>query len=427
MSEKRCNTCHAKSITDDKYCMFCGTEFSKIEDRGKAQTRFNIDKFFLVTKIIVGILICVIGIIMELEVQTIIYGAIGIELFINYIQVIINEKIRNRPQLNSKVYKQAKNENNDKHKLVKIVLIVVPIFILLISVMGYFNTVSTPDNRKKERYEFEIEPGYGFVSPISVLEMTGRMNKAISSVTEDYENLVVEDNYSQFFVEVDIYTTDDFRDAEETFRKLVDVLYTSDKYYSYIQDFQVHFYHNDQYVYSTRILNIFLIEEVSLNNDGTFYDAKSNTIVFFKTLEDKNFSFSDKRFNENNLDSKSENYIKAFNKWYQNFDQVLSRTYDAFDIVEIRFTNRGINPEMTELVNLGYKINDLKNQCKELNKLKPDFYHEVYYQYSQKGCQYYVRAFEINLDGLNNRSIERIQYSYIANNVGYSYIYWIYR
>ncbi|MDP3445404.1 MAG: hypothetical protein Q8T08_21305, partial [Ignavibacteria bacterium] len=243
--------------------MYCGEEFGKIENKSKVQSRFNINKFFLFIKIIVGILICVIGIILEAEVDFLIYVTIGIELIINYIHVVTKEKIRSRSQLDLEVSKHTKNENNDKHKTVKTVTIVISLFVILISVMGYFNTVSTPDSVKKEKYEFEIEPGYGFVSPISVLEMTSRMNKAISSVTEDYANLVVEDNYAQFFIEMDIHTTDDFRDAADTFRKLVDVLYTSDKYYSYIQDFQVHFYHNDQYVYSARILNIFLKEEVS--------------------------------------------------------------------------------------------------------------------------------------------------------------------
>ncbi len=76
--------------------------------------------------------------------------------------------------------------------------------------------------------------------------------------------------------------------------------------------------------------------------------------------------------------------------------------------------------------NLENRIKDLNNQCKELNRIKPDFYHEAFYNYSQKGCYFYIKSFELNLDGLKKLSQERIEYSYIANNAGYTYIYGIY-
>lgn len=420
MKKVKCKNCHTISYTDDKYCMFCGTEFDNYEVQKPSNIKITINTFFSMIKIIAVILICAIGIVKEIELLVLIYVTIFIELFIYYLEIVVRERKRKNQRLQVKVSKKV---DSHKSRVRRMVIMTTLIFVSLTIVIGYLNTIELPDTRKKERYEFEIEPGYGFVSPISVLEMTSRMNKAISSVTEDYTNLEVVDFYSQFSVSVDINITDDFRDAEYLFRELVDVLYTTDKYYSYLIDFQVHFYHNNEHFYSTRILNIFLTEEVSLNNDGTFYDVKSNTIVFFKTLEDKNFSFEDKKYDENNLDLITKSYVKSFNKWYQNFQQALFKVDDAIGIVNIRFMNRDINPEKTDLLNLEVKINDLNNQCNELKKLEPDFYHVVEYQYSLKGCEYYVRAYMTNLDGLNNRSVKRVEYSYIANNIGYMYIY----
>lgn len=403
--------------------MFCGTEFDNIDNQKPSNTLFTKDTLFLIIKILVVIIICVIGFLNEIDIQVLVYATIFIELFIHYLQFFVFKEKGHKLHIESK---NSKKVDSHKSRVRRMIIVTTLLFFSMTLVMGYLNTIKLPETRKKERYEFEIEPGYEYVSYISALEMTSRMNKAISSVTDSYENLKVVENYYQFYVTVDIQTTDNFRDAEETFRKLIDVLYTSDKYYSYLTEFQVNFYHNDQYVHRANIMNMFLINEVSLNNDATFYDVKSNTIVFFKTLDNQNFTFIDKKYDENNLDFASESYIKSFKKWYQDFDRILFKTYDAFDIVELRFMNRGIKPEMTELVNLGFKINDLKNHCDELNQLKPDFYHEVYYQYSQKGCQYYVKAFEISLDGLRNYSVERIEYSYSSNNIGYSYLYKIY-
>jgi len=423
MKQVRCKNCHAISYIDDKYCMFCGTEFSKAEDQVKSQTPFSFDKLFLTIKIIVGILICVIGFVEEVDIQVLIYATMFIELFIHYLQIVVRERMRDKPRLQTKVSKRV---DDNKSRVRRMVIMTTLIFVSLTVVIGYLNTIELPDTRNKGQYEFEIEPGYGFVSPISVLEMTSRINNVISSVTEDYENLVLVDNYTQFNVNVDINTTDNFRDAEDIFRKLVDVIYTSDKYYSYLTDFHVHFYHNDEYVYSARILNMFLIEEISLDNDGTFYDVKSNTTVLFKTLIDKKFTFNNKLFNEFSLNSSSEKYKEAHDEWYLNLADILSRTYNAFDLVNIRFINRGINPEKVNIVNLENRINDLKKQCKELDRIEPDFYHEAFYNYSQKGCYFYIKSFELNLDGLENLSKERIEYSYTANNVGYTYIYGIY-
>jgi len=403
--------------------MFCGTEFDNIDNQKPSNTLFTKDTYFLIIKIIVVILICVIGFFYEIDIQVLIFATIFIEFFIHYLQFFVFKEKRHKLQIKSK---SSKKVDSHKARIRRMIIVTTLLFLSMTLVMGYLNTIELPETRKKERYEFEIEPGYGNVSYISALEMTSRMNKAISSVTENYENLNIVENYYQFYVAVDIHTSDNFKDAVDIFRKLVDVMYTSDKYYSYLTEFQVNFYHNDQYFYTANILNMFLIDEVSLDNDATFYDVRSNTTVFFKTLDNQNFTFIDKKYDENNLDTTSENYIRSFNKWYQDFDRILYKTYDAFDIVELRFMNRGIKPEMTELVNLGFKINDLKNHCDELKQLKPDFYHEVYYQYSQKGCQYYVKAFDISLDGLRNYSVERIEYSYISNNVGYSYLYRIY-
>jgi len=403
--------------------MFCGTEFDKNEEQRLSSFQFTIDTFFLVVKITTVILICIIGFLKEIELQVLIYATMFIELFIYYLERVVRERKRKAPQLQTNISKKV---DDHKSRVRRMIVMTTLIFVSLTIVIGYLNTIELPDSRKKERYEFEIEPGYGFVSPISILEMTSRMNKAISSVTEDYVNLEVVDNYYQFFVNVDIKTTNDFRDAEDTFRKLVDVLYTTDKYYSYLTDFHVHFYHNDDYVYSARILNIFLTEEISLDNDGTFYDVKSNTTVLFKILLDKKFTFNNKLFNEFNLNSSSEKYKEEHNEWYLSFVDTLSRTYNAFDLVNLRFINRGINPEKINIENLENRIKDLNNQCKELNRIKPDFYHEAFYNYSQKGCYFYIKSFELNLDGLKKLSQERIEYSYTANNAGYSYIYGIY-
>ena len=423
MKRVRCNNCHTISYTDDKYCMFCGTEFDKNLERKPSNIMFTMDSFFLVIKIIAVILICVIGFVKEVELQVLIYVTMFIELFIYYLEMVVRERKRNKPRLETKITKKV---DDHKSRVRRMVVTTTLIFVSLTIVIGYLNTIELPDTRNKDGYEFEIEPGYGFVSPISVLEMTSRINNVISSVTEDYDNLVLVENYTQFNVNVDINTTDNFRDAEDTFRKLVDVLYTSDKYYSYLTDFHVHFYHNDEYVYSARILNIFLTEEISLDNDGTFYDVKSNTTVLFKTLLDNKFTFNNKLFNEFNLNSSSEKYKEEHDEWYLNFADTLSRTYNAFDLVNLRFINRGINPEKINIENLENRIKDLNNQCKELNRIKPDFYHEAFYNYSQKGCYFYIKSFKLNLDGLKKLSQERIEYSYIANNAGYTYIYGIY-
>jgi len=99
----------------------------------------------------------------------------------------------------------------------------------------------------------------------------------------------------------------------------------------------------------------------------------------------------------------------------------MTEIYDEYDIVSNQFIEDGIEPTLETIRKLDYLKQQLTNRCDTFDELEADHIYESFHQYFSRGCRFYVRAYDITLDGLKNKSIDRIEYGYLDFNIGYDY------
>ena len=408
MSEKRCKNCNAILHDDENYCLFCGTKqeestpiIQTIEDDTKIEKPTHNPKFLRI------VLFVVLGII-ALFLQS--------NLF-NIIAIIISLKLYNDQNKNSLKNTQTKATFSQK-ALTIIVVIVCFVFGLL--GINMFNIDKTVEDIPEE-YTYEIEPGYEYIEPITIDDMTKRLEVQISKVTDSFEYLTLDEFDNQFIVNFDITNVSDRKEAIRVFKQIVNNLRFSEMNYPYIKDLNVHYYSNGEYLYSARFYNLYLKGMNSIETDGVFYDYQSNVSVLFETLGD-GYEFPETTIDyDQPLPESAEKYLVDYEEWYGDFDVLSQEIYDEFDTVSNRFIEEGIEPTQDEIKNLDYLIRQFSYRCKTFDQIETDVYYEVFHQYFSRGCQYYVRAYKNNLDGLMHLSIDRIKYSYLDYNIAYDY------
>jgi len=408
MLEKRCKNCNAILHDDENYCLFCGTKqeettpiIQTVEDDTKIKNPKYNPKFLMI------VLFVVMGII-AVFLQS--------NLF-NIIAIIISLKLYKDQNKNN-----LKNTQTKATFAQKILTIVVVILFFVFGLIGV-NMVNMDKMVEDlpEEYTYEIEAGYEYIEPISVDDMTKRLEVQILKVTDAYEYLTLDVLDDQFIVNFDITNISDRKEAIRVFKQIVNNLRFSELNYPYVKDLNVHYYSNGEYLYSARFYNLYLKGMNSIESDGVFYDYQSNVSVLFETLGD-GYEFPETFIDyDQPLPESAEKYLVDYDEWYGDFDVLSQEIYDEFDTVSNRFIEEGVEPTQDEIKNLDYLIRQFSYRCTTFDQIETDVYYEVFHQYFSRGCQYYVRAYKNNLDGLMHLSVDRIEYSYLDYNIAYDY------
>lgn len=408
MNEKRCKNCNAILHDDENYCLFCGTKQEEItpiiqtvEDDTKIKKPTHNPKFLRI------VFFVVLGII-ALFLQS--------NLF-NIIAIIISLKLYNDQNKNNLKNTQTKATFTQKALTIGVVILFFVFGLIGVNMFNIDNTVE----EIPEEYTYEIEPGYEYIEPITVDDMTKRLEVQIRKVTDSFEYLTLDEFDDQFIVNFDITNVSDRKEAIRVFKQIVSNLRFSEMNYPYIKDLNVHYYSNGEYLYSARFYNLFLKGMNSIETDGVFYDYQSNVSVLFETL-DEGFEFPETTIDyDQPLPASAEKYLVDYEEWYGDFDVISNEIYDAFDEISNRFIEDGIIPTQDEIKNLDYLTRQFNYRCTTFDQIETDTYYEVFHQYFSRACQYYVRAYKNNLDGLMHKSIDRIEYSYLDYNIAYDY------
>jgi len=398
MSEKRCNSCNEVLEEGENYCLFCGTKQIEIKPKNVKNQDIKKIRGQSVFQLVSAFVLLIIG-------ST--YGskilfAVGIFLIVSYTR--------------------SKFDNKDKYKASRIsnVLIITVVVLVFIFGFNWFGSEIENDNSNGS-YSFEIEPGYENISLINKDEMTKRLNAQIRKVTESYENLTLVEVNKQYSIDFDITNISKRDTAIRMFKQVVSYLYSSETSYPYIKDISVHYYYEGEYLYSARLYNLYLKEFVNIDDDGVFFDYSSNMGVLLKSLKE-GYVFPEERVDYNQtLPDSTEKYVLSYEEWYGDFFDVSNEVFDEFDRISNLFMDKSIEPSLDELRNLEFLSQKFERKCELFNLIEVDVYYEVFHQYFSRGCQFYVRAYKHNLDGLRNLNIDRIKYSYIDYNIAYEY------
>jgi len=410
MSEKRCKSCNAIIQDGENYCLFCGTKQDEIvQTNPDYEEEIRIEKANKKAMILRTLMFICLGII-ALILQS--------NLF-NIIAIMISYKMYKDRNKNISGKDQIKIKSTFKQKV--FILGILAFYITLgIIAFNLINTKYTVEEESEE-YTYEVEPGYEYIKPIKVDEMTNRIEIQIRKATENYENITAQEINDQFIISFDIHEVSYRDEAIQVFKQIVSNILSSNINYPYIKDLNVHYYNKGDYLYSARFYNIFLKEMNHIETDGEFYDYQSNLSVLFKTL-DAGFKFPDSKIDYNEqLTESAEKYLVDYDEWYGDFDVLSQEIYQEFDDVSNRFIDDKIEPTQDEIKNLEYLIRQYSYRCTSFNRIETDVYYEVFHQYFSRGCQYYIRAYKHNLDGLKNLNIDRIMYSYLDYNIAYDY------
>jgi len=291
MKVKKCNKCNLINRESDKFCVSCGNplENDAIEQEPINDTHSNeepkdplnpMKTFWRVIKILITAFFLFATIYSQENIFLIFAIIPGISLLDELINLKYPEDKRYVGFLHP----------SRKFKLYGLTLIFLNA-LTVGNITNLFDSEPVEEPVIEVGYGYEIENGYEYIEPISVDEMKMRVKAEIDKQTTDYEYLTVEEKGDQFEINFDITSIDNVNDAATLFKSIVNNLTISKANYSYIKDLSAHFYYNGEYLYTARLYNLFLIDVISLEQDGYFYDSNSNMTVLFKTLSETNFEF----------------------------------------------------------------------------------------------------------------------------------------
>lgn len=416
MSQKRCKKCSALLPEGENYCLFCGTKHEEtqtvLQENNKQKTNVEVKNqrnkkvIFYSLILIVSISLILYGIMYEDN----FYLGIGLLGF----PVMIYFFIQFYQYYDKNIVKKKKLNNIEK---------LIGLIVLVLFILGrlYLSNLLDENSIKQDNYSYEIEPGYEYIEPITADEIQSRVEAQVQKITDMYEFAYIEEVNDQFILDINIMEITNQDDAVEMFTKLVNSLYLSKANYPYIKSLYVHYYSNDDYLYTARLHNLYLKEVIKLDTDGSFYDAKSNVSVLFRTLK-AGYTFPESMVDyDETLPESAEKYLEDYNDWYGDFDEIGQELYTQLDTVSNSYIDKGVYPSTTDLQMIESLIGKFKTRCRTFDQIETDPYYEVFHQYFSRGCQFYLRAYQINLEGLKNSSVDRIEYSYLDYNIAYDY------
>jgi hypothetical protein len=420
MREIKCIYCQNLNSSQNNFCEHCGRPLNKHtinegEDytRKKSKYRFG-HIMWLLTKFV--IMIIFIGYaITEQDIPTKLSALfIGIIPLVSFFEefVLFRKRIR-----------------ENKRILVTPSRILVLVFVVLFGfglsiqyLEPYIDFEGDFSFKEVYEYEYEIEPGYEYIEPVALEDMQDRLENIISLSTSSFEYLILEEMDDQYIVDVDITDIDNVDDAVDLFVKLVRNISESDPVYPYIKDFKVHYYYEGEYLYSARLYNLFLKDVILIETDATFYDSRSNISTLMVKILYEDFTFDNKEV-DNDLDNTAseQRYFDEYDKWYVDFDTLMSDLYDEFTLLSDAYLDDGIEPTDDEIKSLEFLTIELQKKCVAFDKITPDENYVVFHQYVSRGCHFYLKGYMIAIDGFKNKSVDRVDYAYIDLNLGYYY------
>jgi hypothetical protein len=422
MREIKCIYCQNLNYSQNNFCEHCGRPLNKhtinqVDEQTISKSKYRFGHImWLITKLVIMVLFLGFGIV-EQEISTklsaIFIGTIPLVSFFEEF-VFFRKRIR-----------------ENKRILVTPSRILMAIFIVLFGlglsiqfIEPYidFNGDFSFNEINEKVYEYKIEPGYEYIEPVALDDMQARLEAVISYSTNNYEYLILEEIDDQFIVDVDITDIDNVDDAVDLFVELVKYISDLDTVYPYIKDFKVHYYYDGAYLYSARLYNLFLKDVILIETDATFYDSRSNISTLMYKILYEDFTFDNKLVDYNQANTESEQkYFDEYDKWYVNFDTLMSDLYDDFTVLSDAYLDNGIEPTNEEIKGLESLSVELKNKCNAFDKIVPDENYVVFHQYISRGCHFYAKGYTIAVDGFKNKSADRVDYAYIDLNLGYYY------
>lgn len=421
MKVRKCKSCKLMNHEKDRFCVFCGTplEGDAIEQDpinitpSPEEPKDPLNPMKTVWRAI-KILITVFFLFATIYTQDMIFLFGVIIPGISLLDELINLKYPEDKRFASFLHPTR------KFKLYGLTLIFLNA-LSLGNITNLFVNEPTEEPVIEVGYEFEIEPGYEYLEPISLEDIQEKVNYKISDWTSDFEYLTLEEVNGQYTVDFDITNINNVDDAIDIFKKIVRHVYKDDTLYPYIKDFRTHFYFEGEYLYSTRLYNLFLKEMMDIDKDSSFYDRRSDTSVRLWTIINDEYEFPPTDEITDEIYQSEQLYLDAYAEWYGDLDVIMNDLYDTFIALSDNYIDNGIEPTLKEIRDMDYLNQRLQSKCESFDEITPAITYDVFHHYFSRGCHFYIKAYTIALDGFRNKSVDRVDYAYIDLDLAYYY------
>lgn len=252
--------------------------------------------------------------------------------------------------------------------------------------------------------------------------MQDRLTKHLKEFELSLGNIDINPIDQQFIINIEVYVNRDRFLVGYVTRSIVDNMTRDYDTYAYTKELNIDFIDVDEVFAQTRLYNLFLIDVVDLEKDGVYYDKENDMTVLFKTSQERNFDFTTVLEELGKDPESTTRYPQAYEEWNKEFLVITDNLYQNFNEANLQFGDEGIEPSVSELRDLDYLTQQLGSKCESFKKMSPNYYYEVFHQGFSRACQFIHKAYVNNLDGLKNKSVDRIEYSFIDYNLAYDWL-----
>lgn len=416
MSEKRCKHCNEILQEDEKYCLFCGEKqeepiIIELENKLEDTTQVNPKKTKKIMIYSIILLVSIGLITYGLMTNNNLYLAIGVlGLPVMFYVLIELYKVYDR-----RIIKNKKLDTIEQ-------LIGILVVFLFFFGRTFLSNLLNEHRIKPDAYNFEIEQGYETLETITSEEMQDRLTKHLKEFELSLGNIDINPIDQQFIINIEVYVNRDRFLVGYVTRSIVDNMTRDYDTYAYTKELNIDFIDVDEVFAQTRLYNLFLIDVVDLEKDGVYYDKENDMTVLFKTSQERNFDFTTVLEELGKDPESTTRYPQAYEEWNKEFLVITDNLYQNFNEANLQFGDEGIEPSVSELRDLDYLTQQLGSKCESFKKMSPNYYYEVFHQGFSRACQFIHKAYVNNLDGLKNKSVDRIEYSFIDYNLAYDWL-----
>ena len=416
MSEKRCKHCNEILQEDEKYCLFCGEKqeepiIIELENKLEDTTQVNPKKTKKIMIYSIILLVSIGLITYGLMSNNNLYLAIGVlGLPVMFYVLIELYKVYDR-----RIIKNKKLDTIEQ-------LIGILVVFLFFFGRTFLSNLLNEHRIKPDAYNFEIEQGYETLETITSEEMQDRLTKHLKEFELSLGNIDINPIDQQFIINIEVYVNRDRFLVGYVTRSIVDNMTRDYDTYAYTKELNIDFIDVDEVFAQTHFYNLFLIDVVDLEKDGVYYDKENDMTVLFKTSQERNFDFTTVLEELDKDPESTTRYPQAYEEWNKEFLVITDNLYQNFNEANLQFGDEGIEPSVSELRDLDYLTQQLGSKCESFKKMSSNYYYEVFHQGFSRACQFIHKAYVNNLDGLKNKSVDRIEYSFIDYNLAYDWL-----
>lgn len=408
MTEKRCKNCSTKFNEGDTYCLFCGTKRGDEQEVIKEEvidSKLKDPKFMFVTSMIIGVTSVLIGFVF----RSYLFFTVGLFPIVKF--------------LSDKYYK---NQDEGRTKIYKILRALLFTF-LIFSASLQIDFLRQNEYLTNEVNDIsEIKSKNETPETLTNEEITSRIRKHFEMINVGIFNIEVTPIDNRFIVNLEIVLLKDRFEVGYLTRIIVDKISRENDTNIYIKELNMSFLNVGEVFSKTSLYNLYLLDVVDLENDGEYYDKQSGMKVLFKTSQDRYFDFTmDKEKLDKNTDTHVL-YVQAFEEWNNEFISIMNELYNQFNDANLKFSKDRNRPSESVIQELDFLTQQLGSSCESFNNLKPSYNYEVFNQGFRQACEFFHKSYVKNLDGLKNKSVEKIQDSFIDYQIGYDWISKIY-